>query len=383
LTRPLSRRFWLAVLFAGAAARLWLWWISIGSNDATYWYRYGQSIVESGLAATYTNIQPFNHPPLMGLYAAQAWWWSDESLWRFAQLIKLPGLAGEALTLWALWRFAGPKASAVYAWLPAAILISGYHGNTDCLYAALVLVAVIAFDRQRYFLSGLLLAAALNVKLIPLVLLPLVLIGVPNRKALLGLTSGLALGVVPFVVPALAAGPAMYRNMVAYNSIPDNWGMVAILKSCMHIALPGRFAAAMIGAYLAAGRYAVLASVTAVALLSRFRGRLPMATQAALGAALFLLLTPGFGLQYVVFVAPLLCLVDVPAALRWGWVSGLFIGLVYWSFRVPGTHLASFHTASFPVGASVVGLAAWAILLHFVWRHRPLGGLADATGSGR
>jgi hypothetical protein len=124
LTRPPSRRFWLAVIFAGAAARLWLWWISIGSNDVTYSYRYGQSIVESGLAATYTNIQPFNHPPLMGLYAAQAWWWSDENLWRFAQLIKLPGLAGEALTLWALWRFAGPKASAAYAWLPAAILIS-------------------------------------------------------------------------------------------------------------------------------------------------------------------------------------------------------------------------------------------------------------------
>src|ERR1019366_9339248 len=93
-------------------------------------------------------------------------------LWTFAHLIKLPGLAGEALILWALWRFAGPQASAAYAWLPAAILVSGFHGNTDCLHAAFVLVAVIAFDRQRYFLAGLLLAAALNVKLIPL-LLPL------------------------------------------------------------------------------------------------------------------------------------------------------------------------------------------------------------------
>ena len=183
-------------------------------------------------------------------------------------------------------------------------------------------MAVIAFDRQCYFLSGLLLAAALNVKLIPLVLLPLVFLGVPNRRALLHLTSGLAIGVAPFVVPALAAGPAMYRNMVAYNSIPDNWGIVAVLRSCLHIAFLGKFAAAMLGAHLAAGRYAVLASVTAVALLSRFRRRLPMAEQAALGAALFLLLTPGFGLQYVVFVAPLLCLVDLPAALGWAGCRG-------------------------------------------------------------
>jgi|SRR5271157_127209 len=366
-----SRRFWLAVVLAGAAARLCLWWISVGSNDVTYWYVHAESIAADGLAATYRNIQSFNHPPLMGLYGMQAWWWSGENLWRFAHLFKLPGLAGEALTLWVLWRFAGPKASAAYAWLPAAILVSGFHGNTDCLYAALVLVAVIAFDRQFYFLAGLFLAAALNVKLIPLVLLPLVLIGSPDRKALLRLTAGLAIGAAPFVVPALAAGSAMYRNMVAYNSNADNWGLLVILNHWGHIPVLGRFAASMKDAYLAGGRYVVMAAVTAVALLSKFRGGRPMAEQAALGAALFLLLTPGFGVQYVIFVAPLLCLVDVPAALRWGCVSGLFIGLVYLAFRVPGAHLASFHWTTFPLQAWLVGLAAWAILLHFVWRHWP------------
>jgi len=95
-----------------------------------------------------------------------------------------------------------------------------------------------------------------------------------------------------------------------------------------------------------------------------------MAEQAAVAAALFLLLTPGFGVQYVVFAAPLLCLVDVPAALRWGCVSGLFIGLVYWYFRTPGAHLACLQTADYPAQAWVIGVAAWAILLHFVWCHR-------------
>lgn len=369
----LSRRFWLALILGGAATRLWLWWISIGSNDATSWYQYGESIAADGLAATYRNILLYNHPPLMGLYAMQAWWWSGENLWTFAHLLKLPGLAGEALTLWALWRFAGPQASAAYAWLPAAILVSGFHGNTDCLYAALVLVAVIAFDRQRYFLAGLLMAAALNVKLIPLVLLPLVFIGSPNRRALLRLTIGLAIGAVPFVAPALQAGPAMYRNMLVYNSSADTWGILVILKACVHLPVLGKLGAAMKDAYLAAGRYFVLAAITLVALLSKFRGSRPMAEQAALGAALFLLLTPGFGVQYVIFVAPLLCLVDLPAALRWGCVSGLFIGLAYWSFRIPGAHLASYHNNSFPVQVWVVGAAAWAILLHFVWRHRPFG----------
>jgi hypothetical protein len=365
----LSPAFWLALILAGFAARLYLWWISIGTNDSINWHQFGSSIGSNGLVATYQNLERFNHPPLMGLYAMKAWRWST-NLWTFAHYLKMPGLAGEALTLWALARFASLKAAAAYAWLPAAILVSGFHGNTDCLYAALVFVAVIAFDRQLYFLAGLLLAAALNVKLIPLMLLPLVFIGSPNRTALLRLAAGLVVGAVPFIRPALRAGPEMYRNMLIYNSNADNWGLPLLLQSLARVPSLGEFAAPITDTYLVAGRYVILAAVTVVALLSRLRSRRPMAEQAAVSAALFLLLTPGFGVQYVVFVAPLLCLVDVPAALRWGCVSGLFIGLVYWYFRTPGVHLASLQTADYPAQAWVIGVAAWAILLHFVWCHR-------------
>jgi len=189
----LSPAFWLALILAGFAARLYLWWISIGTNDSINWHEFGSSIASNGLAATYQYLERFNHPPLMGLYAMEASRWSYNLL-TFAHYLKIPGLAGEALTLWALARFASLKAAVAYAWLPASILVSGFHGNTDCLYAALVLVAVIAFDRQLYFLAGLLLAASLNVKLIPLMLLPLVFIASPNRTALLRLAAGLVVG---------------------------------------------------------------------------------------------------------------------------------------------------------------------------------------------
>lgn len=363
-----SREVWLFVLLAGFAARLWLWWVSIGSNDPVTWYQLGSSIASDGLAATYKNLSFFNHPPLMGLYAMEAWRWCGDNIWTFSHLLKLPGLAGEALTLWALWRFASPQASAAYACMPAAILISGFHGNTDCLYAALVLVAVIAFDRQAYFAAGLLLAAALNVKLIPLMLLPLVFIGSPNRRALLRLIGGLSIGAAPFIIPALKAGHEMYRNMLLYNSNADNWGLLLLLEACARIPSLKEFGTALIDNYIAGGRYLVLAAITAVALISKFRPSRPMAQQAALGAALFLLITPGFGVQYVMLAAPLLCLVDIPAALRWGCVSGVFIGCVYWHFRVPGEHLISQHNANFPVQAWIIGVAAWAVLLHFVWR---------------
>ena len=45
-----SRRFWLAVVLGGASARLWLWWVSLGCNDVTSWYKYAASIAANGLA---------------------------------------------------------------------------------------------------------------------------------------------------------------------------------------------------------------------------------------------------------------------------------------------------------------------------------------------
>jgi hypothetical protein len=121
--------------------------------------------------------------------------------------------------------------------------------------------------------------------------------------------------------------------------------------------------------YAAAGRYAILLSITAVALVSRFRRRMPMTEQTALGAALFLILAPGFGVQYVIYAAPLLCLVDPAEGILWGWTSGVFIGAVYWIFIVSWMPLQSTFRGMFPFPANALGLLAWAALLHFVWRH--------------
>jgi hypothetical protein len=104
---------------------------------------------------------------LIGIYRQQDEFLPIARLGRRRGPCKLPGLAGEAVSLWALWKFAGFRAFAVYACLPAAILVSGFHGSTDSLCAALVLVAAIAFDRERYFTSSVLWSAALNVKLVP------------------------------------------------------------------------------------------------------------------------------------------------------------------------------------------------------------------------
>jgi len=365
-----NRRCLFGIGLAGIAARVWLWWFSVGSNDAAIWYGHAQHVLVEGLVNTYRNYQTFpqfNHPPLMGLYAASARLWTGDNLWNFARLIKLPGLAGEALTLWALWRFASPRAFANYACLPAAILVSSFHGNTDCLYAALVLVAAIAFDKERYFLSGILWSAALNVKLLPLALVPLVLLGAPNRRAFGRVAAGFSLGLVPFLPPALVAGKAMYQNLVAYNSFPDNWGIMALLAGGASTKACASVCGSLKEWWPVAGRYAVLLATAGVALFSRFRHRIPMSEQAALGATLFFLLTPGFAVQYIVLAAPLLCLVDPAVGALWGWTSGIFASAVYGMFAVSWMPIESRVMVWYPWPAKVLGMLAWTALACFAW----------------
>lgn len=362
-----ARGVWLAIGLAGVAIRLWLWWVSIGSTDVQIWSIHGSAVLAEGLARTYETKTYFNHPPLLGLYVQWIWSWAEGDLWTLGRAIKLPGLAGEALALWALWRFASPRAFAAYALLPAPILVASFHGNTDCLYAALVLVAAIAFDKERYFLSGVLWGAALNVKLLPLALVPLVVISPPNWRAFLRVGAGASLGLIPFVPPALTVATSMYRNMITYNSNGDNWGVLAVLNPAEVMPNLARLAHQTRETFISYGRYLVLASITGVALLSRFRTRLPMTEQVALGAALFLVLAPGFGVQYVAFAAPLLCFVSVRAGLWWGWTSGLFIGVVYWIFMRQWEPMFSHFTSPFPGPTPVLGILAWAVLAHFAW----------------
>jgi len=367
-THPNLRWAWLVLGAIGVAARLWLWWASIGSYDVYLWMRHAQYISTYGLAATYKDYAVFNHPPLMGLYAAQAWRWSSASVPNFARLIKLPGLAGEAISLWALWKFSGPRVFALYACLPAAILVSGFHGNTDSLCAALVLVAAIVFDRKRYFTSGLLWSAALNVKLFPLILLPLPLFGTHKWRDFWRLCVGFAVGLVPFIPPVLRAAHAMYHNFLSYSSNFSDWGIPGLVNAAIDVPKLRPYFLPVERWYSVNGRYLILATVVALATVPALRKSMNQATQAALGAALFLLLASGFGVQYVEFAAPLLCYADIVAGLCWGWTSGLFIGVVYWMSST-WHPFQSIFPPRYLGPAPLLGMLAWAALAHFVWVH--------------
>jgi hypothetical protein len=361
----------VAVGIIGVTARLWLWWSSVGTLDVVRWMHFGQAIHDHGLADTYASLEKFNHPPLMGLYAAGVWDLTGENLWNFARLLKLPALVGEAIALIVLTRLMGVRALAAYATAPAAVLVSSYHGNTDPLYAILLLLSALAFDRQQFLWAGLLFGAALNIKILPIALLPLLVIAAPHVRGAVRLCGGLAIAALPYIPLLVTSGGEMYRNMLAYDSVQGSWGLLALLNPASDQRNLTEFVTPLRDAFISHGRYLIIGAVVLLALASRLSLRLRMTEQFALGGALFLLLAPGFGVQYVVLIAPLLIVVSLRYSLAWYWLAGAFIGILYWITLVSTSPLQSgrgIYGHDLPDPATQIGLVAWALLAVFTWR---------------
>src|SRR4029078_1390949 len=97
----------------------------------------------------------------------------------FGFVFRLPAIAADGaacLILAKIWRKRSGRASALpllagvaMALNLDAILVSGFHGNTDNIYAMLVLLSVyLLADRRQPLSSGLARAAVTKLQLIPL-----------------------------------------------------------------------------------------------------------------------------------------------------------------------------------------------------------------------
>jgi len=376
----------------GLVARFAIWLASEGSNDARAWKSFAREINIHGIIGEYVANSRFNHPPLMGVWAVAALKVSTVLRLPYALIFKLLPLTAELLALPLIMHALRRRgASLVVQWQGVAvfstalvcILVSGYHGNTDSMCALLVLLAVVLVDDGEHpFLAGLAFAAALNVKLIPLVLAPALFIMQARtlRHAVLFMLA-LGIGVIPFLPPILEVGPTFYKNAIAYNSSPNRWGIHYLLFAGMHFKALAAPLHAIDVFWAAAARYVILLSSFALAVRGRRLG-LPAKDVAAAAMCVFLILAPGIGVQYFCYPLALMILVDRRHALLYGLASGLFIGAIYISFSPLVLPLQSHHGAPFGEVPGLIGIPAWCLLTAFLVAHlrrRPVVAAGVAT----
>lgn len=365
----LSDRSLYLIIIAGITVRILIVILSQGTNDIYYWQSHATLIDAKGLIGAYKTPGSFNHPPLPALYAHWAYYFVDGNLLTFSRLIKLPGLFAEILIIWTLFRYYSLRLSALYAILPAGILISSFHGNTDCLYAAFLLISTIHFTKNKYFLSGLFFALALNVKLVPLVLLPAFLISCLSRKSFLNFSLGGITGMLPYYYPAMIAPFDMYRNMLAYNSNQDYWGFQLFFNKLRESTSYDGLADTFSFFYSKIGRYIILIGTISFATHSRLKEKIDFKTLVSLCGLWFFFTTPGFGVQYVVFILPVLLISNEEWGNFWGLWSGIFIGSVYYIFKINWYPFESHFGSFYPKYTKLIGLIPWIFALKISVSH--------------
>src|SRR5207244_9176647 len=157
--------FWV-VIALGAVLRFYCVIFTEGTQDVEIWERHARDVREHGLIGYYHGDTSANHPPFISEAESVLLRTSDESGVAFRIFLRAPFAlldAGSAFLLLLLlgaspWRFV---AAACYWLNPLAIILSAYHGNTDCAVAFFLLLALCFISKEKLISSSLFVCSSL------------------------------------------------------------------------------------------------------------------------------------------------------------------------------------------------------------------------------
>jgi ALG3 protein len=359
-----GRLLWLAATLAFCLKLLLAAWTA-GSNDTRTWEHDWIVLRTAGFAELYrsgvqyaspagrlSQRQVFVHPPaiLHGLRMLGAL--QETSGWPLRFWLRAMCALADLGTLLLLRSMFRDREGALllFAVAPVSILISGFHGNTDPLMMFSLVAAVFLAQRGNVAGSALAFGAACSVKLVPLLFTPAILLHWPGlstrvRWAATSLTLWVALG-----LPYIAQEPSLIlRSMFGYGGSSGLWG-ISLLST---LAGADRY-------YLPAAKW--IAVLTAAALPLFWKRRL--FEQAGLIAFSFILLSPGFGLQYLAWTIPWTVILPRRWIILYMAVSGGFALAVYAAAAVRtdrGLYADLLNPVHFPV-LILMGILCWILI---------------------
>jgi hypothetical protein len=193
--------YWALVL-VGATLRYFLATQTRGTQDCELWTQHAEGIAARGLIPYYAAEPLFNHPPFVGWVMARlgevasAWGIEFRDLYR--PIVATFDLLNIAL-VWLVLRENRLRwlVSGLYAVAPIALVLAGYHGNTDAVIATCLLGCVLLASSNRPILTGIVLGLSAWIKLPGLIAAPTIGFALPSWRdrilcALVALTVGSA-----------------------------------------------------------------------------------------------------------------------------------------------------------------------------------------------
>lgn len=347
------------------AAKALVAYRTVGTDDALFWQVFAATIRRAGPVEIYSQhlLIRYNHPPPIGWVLMGLNRLTDLGV-PFLFLIKLPACladVGSTFVVFELLRRRRPLRQAlagavVVTVSPVLFMISGFHGNTDPVFVFFLLLAVwLLVDLDRPVLSGLAMAAAVGIKLVPVVAVPAVFVAAIRRGRGVPWALAAASAVLASWLPAvLREFSAMRSAVFGYAGQSGEWGVTAVLR--------GLGATGAIHAYAGPGRYGVVAVAALPA--AYWAWRRPEALPCAVGLSLlsFLALSPAFAPQYLSWVVASGVLVSPVLAAVYSAVAGALLVILYseWSHGFPPYHAHPRPATKFDLA---MNLAAWLVVL--------------------
>jgi hypothetical protein len=306
----------LVLLLAAAAllAKLYCAATTVGSCDVVFFWKFAHTIQHDGLLAMYRATPFFNHTPLVGWFSEVALQLAGGEQRLFAFYLRLPAIFADFFAvlalLWLREKTGRPAwwALALFAVSPVAFMVSGYHGNVDSVMALGILLAAVACATDRPALCGLCLGLAGNIKIIPLLLVPaFFFLWWQQGRALRFSAPAIATLLIGWSYPLLTIPDVFLKNVLGYSSIWGVWGITYALRMTDLPSLRGITfdeTTPMEAAIMQGLKLLIIGAVLTLAWQRRKIGRLEIFRTLALVWAVFFVFAPGFGAQYLAWLAP-------------------------------------------------------------------------------
>lgn len=325
---------------------------TFGTNDVAAFYAFARSLADHGLEWTYQNgvvwfsgFPIFNHPPLTAYYLQFISYLSHQEIFRscgltFPFLLRLPGIVADFIVVLVLVRLSETSARfripiwtlALFAVSPVSLMVSGFHGNTDPVMVMFLVLATYMCWRERPVLCGIFLALSCQVKVIPLLLLPIIFFFWMARRAAMRFTIPFVLLCVTMWAQPLFKFPTLFlKNVLSYGSFWGGWGISYWLRLTHWQQFDTGFfnlpsAAAATALFL---KLSIVAAVLVIGWRRRYLPGRAVIDSIACAWMFFFVFSPGISVQYMVWLAPFVLILS-PTLYAWLTVtSSIFLFFFY------------------------------------------------------
>lgn len=244
--------------------------------------------------------------------------------------------------------------TALYALNPVSLFVTAFHGQFDIIPVTLLLWAIVYLNKKCFSLTAILLSLAITIKTWPILFVYPYVRRMPKKYWPLLLVGGLG-SILLYCLFFRSSPISLLRVLFVYQGVPGIWGVGTVLK--------------LMGATKLISLIVKLCVLCILVISSVRVKKTSVVEELTYLLLLFFLITPGFGIQWFLWLTPFFSLSKKPFFSFLALPVG--IGIIYaYASWIPNS-VVSASMATLIIQLIYALIALYFILLHFFPKPSP------------